>query len=237
MDTAKVESLLAESPASLCWFRAQKTNKAYWSSWSLWRSSCGRLTHLSPAEFITAVKLRPCLNISADISPNHPCVCSLAPNRRDVYADSPVDSLHCLSCDRMGGHISIRHNRLRDLIATFVRQYSPTSSAEREAVISLGREQHKCDIKITFASGQPFYLDVTVFNPACVSLLKHSPSELMTKKVAEKRDQYKHVGILPSSPFFVPVVFDATGNLCREAISFFKTHFSYSAFLVLSTSA
>ena len=95
--------------------------------------------------------------------------------------------------------------------------------------------KHKCDVRVQLESGESFYLDVSVFNPSCASLQNETPQTLMAKKVAAKRDEYKHVGISSSSTEFIPVIFDSTGTLCPQAISFLKSQFPSQLFRLLGS--
>ena len=111
------------------------------------------------------------------------------------------------------------------VITNFIRRTDPKITADREYTIIKGQMKHKCDVRVQLESGESFYLDVSVYNPSCASLQNETSQTLMAKKVAAKRVEYKHVGISSASTEFVPVIFDSTGSLCPQAISFFKTHF------------
>jgi hypothetical protein len=143
--------------------------------------------------------------------------------------------LHCLSCSLDAGARTARHDRLCDVITNFIRRTDPKITADREYTIIKGQMKHKCDVRVQLESGESFYLDVSVYNPSCASLQNETPQTLMAKKVAAKRVEYKHVGISSASTEFVPVIFDSTGNLCPQAISFFKTHFPSQLFRLLGS--
>ena len=140
---------------------------------------------------------------------------------------------HALSCTR-GGYVIRRHDEIRDLTATLLRDVSKAVETEPslqpltgEALSGRSSNQEdnsRLDIKCTgfWNPSQDAFLDVRVFNPLASSNLSVSSEILFRRNEREKRRAYDQRVCEIEHACFTPLVFSVTGGIGPSADIFYK---------------
>jgi hypothetical protein len=135
----------------------------------------------------------------------------------------PTDAA-CLShghaCPALQGLRISRHNRIRDILADFLRRVGGAHSVQVEPDLGAARP----DIRVTIGL-RTFYIDVSVVNPAAQSYVlaaAEADEAAATQRAHEKRLRYSDAlaarGIDANA--LVPFVFETSGRLGPDARAF-----------------
>ena len=165
---------------------------------------------LSKAAFRDALRLR--YGLQLEDLPTH-CVCG-----DDFTTD------HALNCPT-GGYPSIRHNQLRDLLASLMEevcvdvqaepQLQPLSGEVFERSTTTTKDEARLDIR---AQGfwdcrqQRTFFDVRVFNPCAPSYRHISLESLFKRQEQQKRNIYEERVRRVERSTFVPLVFTTASS-------------------------
>ena len=134
-----------------------------------------------------------------------------------------------------GGFLSIRHNELRDMTATLLREVcndvhielelQPVTNEELTGSSANSQAGARLDIAANGVWGSTFertYFDVRVFDPHAPSN-RHSNLQAVYKKHEEiKKRAYEQRIREVEHATFTPLVLSATGGLARDANTFYK---------------
>ena len=136
---------------------------------------------------------------------------------------------HAMSCT-LGGYPALRHNEIRDLTATMLRQVAhdvvvepslQPLSGERFHLRSTNRnDQARLDVAAGGVWGGRFertFIDVRVFNPMAPSNRKPSLAANYRSHEQEKRRSYERRVLEVEHGTFVPAVFSSTGGQGKAA--------------------
>ena len=136
---------------------------------------------------------------------------------------------HAMSCT-LGGYPALRHNEIRDLTATMLREVAhdvvvepslQPLSGERFHLRSTNRDaQARLDVAAGGVWGGRFertFIDVRVFNPMAPSNRKPSLAASYRSHEQEKRRSYERRVLEVEHGTFVPVVFSSSGGQGKAA--------------------
>lgn len=145
------------------------------------------------------------------------CVCGQA-----------FDTTHALSCPT-GGLPSIRHNEIRDLLATTLTEVCSDVATEPQisvntATNSLPEECKRLDIRARgFWGGQleAAFFDVRVFNPFAASAITIPVPQLYRRHEQEKRRKYEQ-RLQEENYSFTPLVFSTSGGASKLTTRFLQ---------------
>ena len=138
---------------------------------------------------------------------------------------------HGLVCRKGQGLRTDRHNAVTRVVAAFlVRAFGAEHVSTLEPDLRLGGGTRKADIRVQCTQGHIFF-DISVVHPACDKYVngRASASSCDTPlAAADRMFQLKrdagHAQFLGRAagalPVCFPVVFETTGNLCRESAAF-----------------
>ena len=140
---------------------------------------------------------------------------------------------HAMSCT-LGGYPALRHNEIRDLTATMLRQVAhdvvvepslQPLSGERFHLRSTNRnDQARLDVAAGGVWGGRFertFIDVRVFNPMAPSNRKPSLAASYRSHEQEKRRSYERRVLEVEHGTFVPAVFSTTGGQGKAATALY----------------
>ena len=175
---------------------------------------------LEPGEFKDAIALR--YNLPLQQTPSH-CKCG------HIFSVE-----HALSC-ATGGYPSIRHNEVRDLIASMLKDVchdvqiephlQPLSAevlSHRSAITENGA---RLDISARGFWGNRFersFFDVRVFNPSAQSNRNSSLQSVYRKHEMEKKRIYEQRILEVEHVSFTPLMMSATGGMGSMATTFYN---------------
>ena len=130
---------------------------------------------------------------------------------------------HCLSCESTAAFNKIRHDKIANVIHTFISRFcnGVVSQTEEQYHCSTNGQKKKIDVIISVGDCT-FYIDVSIFNPGCPSHARvkdESSRECMSRQEDIKRSQYEDV-FLSNHPNLIPFIIDTTGNLGPCAVKF-----------------
>ena len=117
---------------------------------------------MSPNMWKTAARRR----LLQDVTPR-PIVCPFC--NQNVICD--VKGSHALTCEG-GGHRILRHDRVRDLIATFAREAGFKTSIEHSGGLSSRHRPGDVSIE-NWTDGKTALVDVFIVNPTCQTHQEH----------------------------------------------------------------
>ena len=139
---------------------------------------------------------------------------------------------HALSCKK-GGFISIRHNQIRNITASLLKETSKDVRVEpilqqltgenfnsRSAIIT---EEARLDISACgfWNAGQTAFFDIRVFNPNASRYGKTEISKCYEMNEKEKKKNYNERILQVEHGSFTPVVMTANGGFARESAKFY----------------
>ena len=140
---------------------------------------------------------------------------------------------HALSCKK-GGFISLRHNELRNTIASLLSQIckdvtiepsltktTGESFSEKTAIVG---DEARLDIRARgfWQAGQSAFFDIRVFNPIAKRHVNQELRKCYEINEKEKKRGYNQRVLEIEHGSFTPLVFSATGGLGREYWSFVR---------------
>eukprot|EP00117_Sycon_ciliatum_P042614 scpid35295/ scgid0921/ len=141
---------------------------------------------------------------------------------------------HALSCPT-GGYPAMRHNDLRDLTASLLREVAhdvqvephlqPLTGETFRHRSAISEDGARLDVAASGVWGGRFeraLLDIRVFNPHARSNRQQSITATYRKHEAEKRRAYEERVREVEHASFSPIVFSASGGYGKSASAFFK---------------
>ena len=162
--------------------------------------------HLTPAQFTTALAIRIGTLPSFLRITGNKCNCGY------IYSDSDSTTSHVLKCD-MATPIThtIRHNRVRDGIATTLRSYGLTTTTEP-----------RC---FTYDSGKSQRPDIMVHTQPCATVTDVSlvDEEVNLKAIEEEKIKIHQKAINKQNAIFVPLVMHTRGTIGSKGETFIRT--------------
>ena len=177
-----------------------------------------RKLELSDEDIPLAVSLRL-------LYPTAPSDCSLyCPCGHTTSDDSdPFHGLHCNTC---GGLINRRHNRIRDLLAKFVKACNPTASVYLEQSIpaNKGPSTLRTDILIKYNDTSFDFIDVSIANPAAPSYRNKNALQVRTRDKFRKAKRLLHDD---QAKRMIPFIIDVSGQLGTHALEFIERTAGY----------
>ena len=156
---------------------------------------------------------------------------ALVPNT--CACGAKFDSNHALIC-RYGGYPTIRHNEIRDLTASLLKQVCTNVSTEPHLQPLTGeslppsantQDDARLDVRARgfwSNNGAEAFFDVRVFHPFASSYRGSSLSTLYRQHERRKKAEYGRRVLDIERGSFTPLVFTTTGGMGREANVFFK---------------
>ena len=143
------------------------------------------------------------------------------------------DPDHMLIC-KYGGYPTLRHNEIRDLTSSLLKEVCPSVSVEPRLQPITGEQlrnsanqedEARVDIKARgFWSncGQEAFFDVRVFHPYAPSYRNTPMSSLFKQHEAKKKNEYAQRIRDIEHGSFTSLVFTTVGTMGREATAFYK---------------
>ena len=137
---------------------------------------------------------------------------------------------HILNC-KLGGFVSMRHNNIRDLTASFLREVCRDVKIEPELLpidnpgnTNQVPEKERADVSAVgvWSSMERTFLDVRVTHPHSPSYAGLSSEQLYKKHEQEKKRKYNDRIMNVDRGTFTPLVFTTTGGMGPECTKFFK---------------
>ena len=139
---------------------------------------------------------------------------------------------HALSCKK-GGFITLRHNIIRNITATLLRevchdvriepQLQPLSGESFQEATSNKADEARVDVcaRGFWATGQMAFFDVRVFNPTARRYINQKLSKTYEINEKEKKKHYNERVLQVEHGSFTPLVMSATGGMGRECRKFY----------------
>ena len=137
---------------------------------------------------------------------------------------------HVLNC-KVGGFVSMRHDRLRDLQANFLKEVAKDVKIEPELLpvgntdmIGTNAEKARLDISAVGLWGplERTFFDVRVMHPNSPSYRSKTPSQLYLQHEREKKSKYMERVVQIEKGSFTPLVYSTHGGMGVEAAKFIK---------------
>ena len=151
------------------------------------------------------------------------------PSTCECGANFSVD--HALTCKK-GGFVSIRHNEIRNITASLLKEVCHDVRVEPPLQPVVGEDlpsnsnladEARLDIcaRGFWASGQMAFYDVRVFNPLAKRYRNIPLPKCYQVNEKEKKVKYNNRIIEIEHGTLTPLVFSATGEIGRECKKFF----------------
>ena len=138
---------------------------------------------------------------------------------------------HILMCKK-GGYVSMRHDNLRNLEASFLREVCKDVKVEpvlqpigeAETLSSNRAEKARLDVSAIGVWGvmERTFFDVRVMHINSPSYMNKTPEQLYIQHEQEKKRTYNHRIIDVEKGTFSPLVFSTTGGMGPESARFHK---------------
>lgn len=181
--------------------------------WLKWHGTYSHTRIFSSTFFREALRTRCLLPFTStdpvDVGPTL-CICNAQVNLTDEW-------YHCMDCSRTKGLQSLRHHRVRDAFASFIKASGGHCGVEiavqdtiQDIVIQDGPVNRYCDIGIVDASA-PTYRQDAATTPGAAS-----------KEMEKAKRSYarRKLGAQLASASFTPLVIEATGKFGPAALKF-----------------
>ena len=217
----QVGDLLNQDPLGRSWWLSQSFKGS--GAWLSGGQSNVSLLELTDDEFRSSLTLRlllPC----CWAPPGAYTRCTACADT--LYGDQTQDSrLHALTCIRSQGKRTLRHDHLRDVLATTLKRLYGAHAVQLETV--LGQGLRRPDIVLT-VQGQVTLIDVAVATPCSAQYLSRQSDRvaLAAATVFEAKKRRAYVATLQALQLqqdaLVPFVLEATGRLGQAATSFLE---------------
>ena len=145
---------------------------------------------------------------------------------------SKFTTTHALSCKK-GGFISIRHNQIRNITASLLKEVcrdvrveptlQPLSGEYLEERMANESNEARVDVSARgfWISGQMAFFDVRVFNPSAKRYENQETAKTYDTNEKEKKKQYNDRIMQVEHGTFTPLVMSATGGMGRECRKFY----------------
>ena len=138
---------------------------------------------------------------------------------------------HTLNC-MLGGYVSMRHNKIRDLEASMLREVCKDVKVEPE-LLPIGNtdtqssnvaDKARLDISAVgvWSSMERTFFDVRVFHPNSASYADTSPQQLYVRHEKEKKRTYNDRVLQVEKGSFSPLIFSTTGGMGPESTRYHK---------------
>ena len=138
---------------------------------------------------------------------------------------------HILNC-KVGGYVTMRHNNLRDVEASLLREVCKDVRVEPD-LLPIGQSGTKSkktaakarlDVSAVgiWSACERTFLDVRVMHPNSPSYREMTPEQLYEKHENEKKAAYNERILQIEKGSFTPLVFSTTGGMGPESIKFHK---------------
>ena len=140
---------------------------------------------------------------------------------------------HELIC-RRGGYPTLRHNEVRDLVASFLTEVCPNVSTEPQLQPLTGEqlntaanteEAARLDVKARgfwCNDGKDAFFDIRVFHPHASSYQNTELPRLYRQHERAKKSKYARRVLEIERGCFTPLVFTTSGGMAPEATTFFR---------------
>ena len=140
---------------------------------------------------------------------------------------------HAISCKK-GGFVSIRHNSIRNITASLLKEVSHDVRIEPSIQKLTGEEfnektsnlkdEARVDIcaRGFWTTGQMAFFDVRVFNPNAKRYINHELTKSYEMNEKEKKKCYNERILQVEHGSFTPLVMSATGGMGRECKKFYS---------------
>ena len=154
--------------------------------------------------------------------PNTPAYCG-------CKAKNNID--HTLNC-KLGGYVTMRHNNIRDLEASLLREVCRDIKVEPE-LLPIGNvetqsankaDKARLDVSAIglWSSMERTFLDVRVMHPNSPSYVDKSPDQIYLQHEKEKKKSYNHRIMHVDKGSFTPLIFSTTGGMGPESTMYHK---------------
>ena len=138
---------------------------------------------------------------------------------------------HTLNC-MLGGYVSMRHNNIRDLEASMLREVCKDVKIEPE-LLPIGNadtgsanvaDKARLDISAVgvWSTMERTFFDVRVFHPNSASYINTSPQQLYIRHEKEKKRMYNDRVLQVEKGSFSPPIFPTTGGMGPESTRYHK---------------
>ena len=138
---------------------------------------------------------------------------------------------HALTCMK-GGYVAMRHNRIRDLEASILKEVCKDVKVEPE-LLPIGNssvtssneaERARCDVSGIgiWSPMERTFLDVRVFHPNSPSYRGKKIEKLYEQHENEKKQKYNDRILQVEKATFTPLVFSTSGGMAKECTKFHK---------------
>ena len=157
--------------------------------------------------------------------PTAPSDCSLyCPCGRSTSDDS--DPFHGLHCNNCGGLINRRHNKIRDLLAKYIKACNPSASVYIEQSIpsNKGLSTLRTDILVKYSDTSFDYIDVSIANPAAPTYRNKDALQVRTREKFRKAKRLLHDD---QAQRMVPFIIDVSGKAGTHALEFIERTAGY----------
>ena len=139
---------------------------------------------------------------------------------------------HALSCKK-GGFISIRHNNIRNVTATLLKEVckdvriepslQPLTGEDFQEATAKLTDEARCDISARgfWSAGQVTFLDIRVFNPNANRYANQNLSKAYESNEKEKKRHITKEYWKSNTEVLHQLVMSATGGMARESKNFY----------------
>ena len=138
---------------------------------------------------------------------------------------------HALICKK-GGYVSMRHDRIRDLEASMLKEVCKDVKVEPD-LLPIGNltvnsanvaERARLDVSAVgiWSRMERTFLDVRILHPNSPSYQGKSIEKLYDEHEREKKRSYNQRVIQVERATFTPLIFSTTGGMARECTKFHK---------------
>ena len=142
------------------------------------------------------------------------------------------DLSHALSCKK-GGFISLRHNEVRDITSSLLKEVCRDVRVEPSLLELNGEElnrqanrtrEARLDVSASgfWIPGQRVFLDVRVFDLSAQRYRGLELAKCFKRNEDEKKKKYNERVLQVENGSFTPLVFSANGGMARECQLFYK---------------
>ena len=138
---------------------------------------------------------------------------------------------HTLNC-KLGGYVTMRHNNIRDLEASLLKEVCKDVKVEPE-LLPIGNvetqssnraDKARLDVSAVgvWSSMERTFLDVRVMHPNSPSYIDKTPDQIYSQHEKEKKRSYNHRIMHVDKGSFTPLIYSTTGGMGPEATRFHK---------------
>ena len=217
----QVGDLLNEDPLGRSWWLSQSFKGS--GAWLSGAQSNVSLLELTDDEYRSSLTLRlllPC----CWAPPGAYTRCTVCTDT--LYGDQTQDSrLHALTCIRSQGKRTVRHDHLRDVLATSLKRLYGAHAVQLESVLGVGLRRP--DIVLT-VQGRVTLIDVAVATPCSAQYVRRQSDRvaLVAASMFEDKKRRTYEATIQTLQLqqdaLVPFVLEATGRLGQAATSFLE---------------